>query len=91
MDHGSDRHTFWYSWGAGRSNRFAATIDSNLSYPHEASIGEFITEHYWGYSQGPKHTFEYQVHASPNGNVAKQMILKSRSILPKPTGNNLAF
>jgi hypothetical protein len=24
-------------------------------------LGEFITEHYWGYAKGPKRTLEYRV------------------------------
>ena len=29
--------------------------------PPPGSLGEFITEHYWGYAKGPKRTLEYQV------------------------------
>jgi len=61
MAHGAEGNTHWYSWGEARSNRFSATVDSELLYPDEGSIGEFITEHYWGYAQGPKRTLEYRV------------------------------
>ncbi len=61
MDHGADRQNYWYSWGDGGRNRFSAQIESELSYPAKGSIGEFITEHYWGYAQGPRSTLEYRV------------------------------
>ncbi len=61
MDHGYNGQTCWYSWGESGSNRFSATIESNLCYPAQGSIGEFITEHYWGYAQGPNSTLEYRV------------------------------
>lgn len=40
---------------------FAASIESELALPPSGSIGEFITEHYWGYAQGRRNTLEYQV------------------------------
>jgi len=61
MGHGNDGETYWYSWNDGAQSRFSVTIDPEPSYPEGGSIGEFITEHYWGYAQGPKHTLEYQV------------------------------
>lgn len=61
MDHGCTGKDYWYSWGESGSNRFSATIDSELCYPGPGSIGEFITEHYWGYAQGRKSTLEYRV------------------------------
>ncbi len=61
MDHGYNGADYWYSWGESGLNRFSATIDSELSYPAPGSIGEFITEHYWGYARGRNSTLEYRV------------------------------
>ena len=61
MDHGVQTNSYWYSWEREGSNRFAAHVDSDLVYPDPGSIGEFITEHYWGYAQGPRRTLEYRV------------------------------
>ena len=61
MNHGIDKNEFWYSWGQDAQNRFSATISGELSYPPKASLDEFITEHYWGYTKGPKYTLEYHV------------------------------
>ncbi len=64
MDHenGTDHH--WYSWGRDE-NRFGARIDQDLTYPEPGSVGEFITEHYWGYTKGTGRTLEYQVEHPP--------------------------
>lgn len=61
MDHGAQPPVYWYSWGRGQTNRFQATIGERLDYPAAGSLTEFITEHYWGYTQGPRHTLEYHV------------------------------
>ncbi|QDV66511.1 hypothetical protein Poly24_01970 [Rosistilla carotiformis] len=61
MDHGNDPKRHWYSWQNASHNRFAANIDSELVLPPAGSLGEFITEHYWGYSQGPRRTLQYEV------------------------------
>ena len=36
-----------------------------LTLPQPGSVEEFITEHYWGYTQGPGYTLEYQVKHEP--------------------------
>lgn len=61
MDHCNGEKKHWYSWQNRSRNRFSGTVDSELVYPSKGSIGEFITEHYWGYSKGPKRTMEYRV------------------------------
>ncbi len=62
MDHGGHGQDYWYSWGSGLRNRFSARVESELAYPARGSIAEFITEHYWGYAQGPgSKTLEYRV------------------------------
>ncbi len=61
MAHGSGDENYWYSWGSNRQHRFSAKVMNELNYPTQGSIAEFITEHYWGYSQGSNRTFEYFV------------------------------
>lgn len=50
-----------YRWGRKLENRFQATIESPLAIPSPGTLGEFITEHYWGYAKGPSRTLEYRV------------------------------
>ncbi|MFM7517249.1 MAG: YqjF family protein [Pirellula sp.] len=50
-----------YRWGKNLEHRIGAKIDRALELPPPGSLGEFITEHYWGYAKGPKRTLEYQV------------------------------
>jgi uncharacterized protein len=50
-----------YSWDSGVNNTFSAQVDTGLSLPQPGSVGEFITEHYWGYAGSSSHTREYQV------------------------------
>ena len=61
MEHKNEHARHWYSWDNGTQNSVSGNIKSELSYPHVGSIGEFITEHYWGYSRNPNGTLEYQV------------------------------
>ncbi len=61
MGNGRNGLEYWYSWGAGGRNRFSAKLRSELEIPAPGSIAEFITEHYWGYARGRKHTLEYRV------------------------------
>lgn len=44
-----------------KNHLFAAEVSGSLDYPEEGSVGEFITEHYWGYAQGKSATLEYYV------------------------------
>jgi uncharacterized protein YqjF (DUF2071 family) len=50
-----------YRWGERLEHRIAAQIDRPLELPSGGSLGEFITEHYWGYSKGRTRTREYRV------------------------------
>lgn len=52
-----------YEWSRGDSaNRLAAALGENLGVPNAGSHGEFIIEHYWGYTrQGENRTDEYKV------------------------------
>lgn len=54
-----------YTWGIRQQNRISACIDKPLHLPPAGSLGEFITEHYWGYAKGSKKTLEYRVEHPP--------------------------
>lgn len=61
MGHGAEGTRYWYTWGKSEANRFIGNVETELAYPSPGSIGEFITEHYWGYAQGRRSTLEYHV------------------------------
>jgi uncharacterized protein YqjF (DUF2071 family) len=52
-----------YSWQRGDcTNTLSVTRGANLGVPEEGSHGEFIIEHYWGYTKrGEERTDEYKV------------------------------
>jgi len=52
-----------YSWNSGRcSNSMGVEIGENIGVPDADSHGEFIIEHYWGYTRrGANRTDEYKV------------------------------
>jgi uncharacterized protein YqjF (DUF2071 family) len=56
-----------YSWKSGnRWCRLQADTSGSPSLPAEGSLGQFITEHYWGYSLQPdRGTVEYHVSHIP--------------------------
>ncbi|QDU87350.1 hypothetical protein Pla175_07090 [Pirellulimonas nuda] len=65
MDHGRDEGRPAYAWGEGLRNRFCAAARPGPTRPAAGSLGEFITEHYWGYSRGRGRTIEYHVQHPP--------------------------
>jgi uncharacterized protein YqjF (DUF2071 family) len=58
-EHSEDWHR--YTWNSSRTNSISGKIVGELSLPVSGSIGEFIIEHYWGYTQTPQCTLEYYV------------------------------
>ena len=52
-----------YSWDRDQiTNDLSARLGANLGVPSEGSHGEFIIEHYWGYTmRGEQRTDEYKV------------------------------
>lgn len=52
-----------YEWARpGETNALGVTADEHLGVPGPGSHGEFIIEHYWGYTKrGPTRTDEYKV------------------------------
>jgi len=63
MSHTRDCDIVEYGWSrAGCDNRLTARRGENLGVPAETSHGEFIIEHYWGYTKrGRNRTDEYKV------------------------------
>lgn len=63
MDHIRTDSTVGYCWSKGQNtNRLEIRIDSSLGVPDEGSHGNFIIEHYWGYTRrGEGRTDEYRV------------------------------
>ena len=51
-----------YGWGSG-AGRCSIALETSLPgyMPAEGSLGQFITEHYWGYAIRGGRTVEYQV------------------------------
>ncbi len=63
MSHERTDTTVSYSWSRdGVANRLGVDIDESLGVPPEGSHGEFIIEHYWGYtSRREDRVDEYKV------------------------------
>ncbi len=63
MSHRETEKEVTYYWEKnGLKNRLHVEVAKNLGVPAEDSEGEFIIEHYWGYTKrGEKRTDEYKV------------------------------
>ncbi len=63
MSHSDGEKELTYTWAKGNcENRVHIEIAENLGVPDENSHGEFIIEHYWGYTKrGETRTDEYKV------------------------------
>lgn len=63
MNHTRNETQVGYSWRkADRFNEIKVEIDEDLGIPSENSHGEFIIEHYWGYTKrGDARCDEYKV------------------------------
>jgi len=63
MSHAKTGNELSYAWWkAGCTNQIKIEIGENLGIPAENSHGEFIIEHYWGYTKrGANRTDEYKV------------------------------
>jgi uncharacterized protein len=63
MSHAEKQKEVTYTWEkAGIENRLHVEVAENLGVPAENSEGEFIIEHYWGYTRrGETRTDEYKV------------------------------
>lgn len=63
MSHEKSENDLRYDWWKGKDAHFVKLkIGENMGVPDENSGGEFIIEHYWGYTKrGEKRTDEYKV------------------------------
>ena len=63
MDHERTDRAVGYRWSkGGRRNGLSVEIDESVGVPAEGSHGEFIIEHYWGYTdRGNGRVDEYRV------------------------------
>lgn len=63
MSHDRTGHRVGYAWTKGKCrNSLTVSRGDNLGVPAEGSHGEFIIEHYWGYTKrGSGRTDEYKV------------------------------
>lgn len=63
MSHEDGESSRTYAWSrAGVENRVRVELGRNMGVPDEGSHGEFIIEHYWGYTaRGEWRTDEYKV------------------------------
>ncbi len=63
MSHNRTESSVSYSWSTGGcTNHLAVDIDESIGVPPEGSHGEFIIEHYWGYTdRGSGRVDEYKV------------------------------
>lgn len=63
MDHDRNGNLVRYDWSSGHiRNRLSVEIAESLGVPPPGSDGEFIIEHYWGYtSRGGGRVDEYKV------------------------------
>lgn len=63
MGHTRNEREVGYSWSQGNCrNSMAVEVSDNIGVPDAGSHGEFIIEHYWGYTRrGEKRTDEYKV------------------------------
>ncbi len=63
MSHAQTENEFSYFWSDGDcENHITVETGANLGIPAENSHGEFIIEHYWGYTRrGATRTDEYKV------------------------------
>lgn len=63
MSHAKNENELVYAWWTGDERyKIAVTIGENMGVPDENSHGEFIIEHYWGYTKrGENRTDEYKV------------------------------
>ena len=63
MSHAQNERELTYLWSKGDCrNRVTAEFGENIGVPAENSHGEFIIEHYWGYTKrGRNRTDEYKV------------------------------
>ena len=83
---------FAYSWSKGATeNRLSVEKGENLGVPKANSNGEFIIEHYWGYTKrGANRTDEYKVE-HPKWNLFEAKNAQIEVDFGATYGKNFAF
>ena len=62
MSHAKSENVLSYAWQGNSQNQVKVEIGENLGVPDKNSHGEFIIEHYWGYTKrGGARCDEYKV------------------------------
>lgn len=61
MSHELSEKASRYTWGQQLDSRFEAKHTAPLKLPSSGSLSEFITEHYWGYTDHSGRTLQYEV------------------------------
>jgi uncharacterized protein YqjF (DUF2071 family) len=79
-----------YSWKKGGWNSIAVTADQNTVPLMANTEEEFITQHFWGYSSGKGHTWEYHV-SHPAWNMHPVRDYKISCDFGKLYGDNFSF
>ena len=92
MAHTKEKNEIAYSWSkANSANNMTIEIGENLGVPAENSHGEFIIEHYWGYTKrGANRTDEYKVE-HPKWELLKSVTRKLMLISANFTAKNSVF
>jgi uncharacterized protein YqjF (DUF2071 family) len=73
MSHSKTENELAYFWSrANCSNRISVEIGKNLGVPEANSHGEFIVEHYWGYTRRESHR-RIQGRASEMGTFRREL------------------
>ncbi len=92
MQFGEPKNKFSYSWSKGGiSNLIAVEKGANWGVPSENSHGEFIIEHYWGYTKrGAHRTDEYKVE-HPKWNLFEAKNAEIKVDFGSTYGKNFTF
>jgi len=92
MSHAQGEKDIAYSWQKGGcDNRVKVEFGNNLGVPAENSEGEFIIEHYWGYTKrGADRTDEYKVE-HPKWNLFEAKNAEIKVDFGTTYGNKFAF
>jgi len=62
MKHTFNNNSYTSAWNMENEwNEISVSIDNGLTFPDNASIEKFITEHHWGYTKSGNTTYEYEV------------------------------
>ncbi len=80
MSHAFSESSYRYGWGERQEHSISVAQTEPMTYPEKGSVAEFITEHYWGYAQGPNAPLNIMSFMNL-GDLVVSKITKSKSIL----------